>query len=1273
MKQVFTKKMVMLAAILLTGWSAGAQDWNQVTKAVAGDRTASQLYGASVDISGSYAIVGASYDDKDANGENPVTDAGSAYIMKNSGGTWIQMQKIVASDRGISDHFGSSVAICGDYAIVGAHNEDHDVAGSNQLDNAGSAYVYQKVGDTWTQVQKLVASDRAAGDYFGYSVSITDGYALVGAYYKTVSGKTAAGVAYVFKNNTGTWAEVQRLDMGTSSQFYDYLGYSVSIDCNYALVGANGEDEDAGNANTVANAGGAYIYQNISGTWTLMQKVVATDRQANDEFGASVSISGDYALMGAYREDDDAAGSNSLSGAGSAYIFKYTTGTWSQVQKIAASDRGADDYFGISVSISGDYAIVGAREEDEDAGGANTLASAGSAYIFKNNSGTWGQDQKIVASVRAVDDRFACDVAISENYAVVGAYGEDEDASGANTLLNAGAAYFFKNTSVAEPMQLVFTTTAAGQSIQLPLYGTVNCTVDWGDGSSTESFTTIGNKPHTFAAAGTYTVEISGALTQFGLDYGEWTGVLYLTEVVSFGDLGLTSLKRSFRNADNLLSVPAALPATVTTLTGAFSSSDRPSFTNLNLWDVSHVTSMSSLFFEASNFNQDITSWDVSSATNTSSMFESAYGFNQPIGNWDVSHVTFFSNMFSGCRNFNQSLASWDVHSAVSLQGMFKSARAFNQDISSWNVSNATNFVEMFFGATSFNQDISDWNVSNATTMTGMFMFTTLPTAIYDAMLTKWAALSVQPSVNFHGGYSKYSTAAAAARATLTGAPKNWTITDGGLVTYPEWTGTVSSDWNTAANWSTNVVPTASDEVTIANAGTAPVIEATDQITCDFLTVNPDASLTIESGGSLIVVHEATGNVTVKRDLEGLSQYHFLSSPVNNADLATIFDAGVQNEVYLRRFDEPTGNWVNLEIPATLTNGVGYCYVRQSKSTGTTATFTGSLITSTLPCSLTNLGTVGGDQYTGYNLLGNPFSSPIQFLAGGDWNQNDIDYAVYVWSDGVYKSYVFGTGGALTDAIIPAQQGFFVKANGPNPTLQVPKEARIHSSQAYYKNSVANVLRLDVAGNMNEYVDGTFIHFTPEATPLFDSRFDAYKLNNDPDAPMIYTHAGDATLSINSLPAIEDCNEVAVSFTAGVDGRYTITASGMETFANGNITLTDLATNATQNLAQNPVYSFDATTSDQPHRFKVSFATVGVDENPLQNIGVYATNGQIVLQLPQVTKATATITNLAGQLVAQHNINASGVATLDAPVTTGVYMVTITTGAATITRKVIVK
>jgi len=153
-------------------------------------------------------------------------------------------------------------------------------------------------------------------------------------------------------------------------------------------------------------------------------------------------------IVGAIGEDHDTTGGNTLSDAGSAYIFTFNLGAWSEVQKLVASDRGPNDNFGTSVAISRETAIVGAPLEDQDTSGANTLTDAGSAYIFKNNLGTWDEEQKLTASDREADDYFGWSVAISRDYAIVGARLEDEDTTGSNTLNSAGSAYIFNKSTI---------------------------------------------------------------------------------------------------------------------------------------------------------------------------------------------------------------------------------------------------------------------------------------------------------------------------------------------------------------------------------------------------------------------------------------------------------------------------------------------------------------------------------------------------------------------------------------------------------------------------------------------------------------------------------------------------------------------------------------------------------------------------------------------------------------------------------------------------------
>ena len=250
--------------------------------------------------------------------------------------------------------------------------------------------------------------------------------------------------------------------VATDRQASDYFGYSVAISGNYAIVGAYYEDHDANEQNYKSDAGSAYIFElDTSGNWGQAQKIVALDRQKSDYFGYSVAISGNYAIVGAYNEGHDASGTSTStdtdtdfkSSAGSAYIFeRNTNGNWSQVQKIVASDRQIDDYFGYSVAISGNYAIVGAYGEDHNANEQIYKSKAGSAYIFENTNGNWSQKQKIVASDRQSGDRFGYSVAISGNDVVVGAYREAHNTSGTSTsgtsehgyIVNAGSAYIFK-------------------------------------------------------------------------------------------------------------------------------------------------------------------------------------------------------------------------------------------------------------------------------------------------------------------------------------------------------------------------------------------------------------------------------------------------------------------------------------------------------------------------------------------------------------------------------------------------------------------------------------------------------------------------------------------------------------------------------------------------------------------------------------------------------------------------------------------------------------
>ncbi len=401
-------KITLIVLLLLAGLIGTVHALTVVEEAklTASDGEAFDSFGLSVAISGDTTVIGARLSD------GIVTNSGSAYIFQRSGRGWAEVAKLTASDGEYDDRFGRSVAISRDTAVVGAWRDD-DLGGGS-----GSAYIFQRRGSSWTEVAKLTASDGEAGDLFGEKVAIGGDTAVIGAFADDDLG-TNSGAAYIFQRRGRDWGEVAKLT-ASDGVAGDIFGNSVAIFEDTAVIGAR-RDDDLGN-----NSGAAYIFQRSGRKWVELVKLTASDGEAGDEFGVLVAISGDTAVIGAYRDDD--LGSDS----GAAYIFQRRGSSWTEVAKLTASDGAADDWFGVSVAISGDTAVIGSYRDD-DIGG-----DSGAAYIFQRRGSSWTEVAKLTASDGAAGDFFGSSVAISRNTAVVGA-SQDGDLSG-----DSGAAYIFK-------------------------------------------------------------------------------------------------------------------------------------------------------------------------------------------------------------------------------------------------------------------------------------------------------------------------------------------------------------------------------------------------------------------------------------------------------------------------------------------------------------------------------------------------------------------------------------------------------------------------------------------------------------------------------------------------------------------------------------------------------------------------------------------------------------------------------------------------------------
>jgi len=327
----------------------------------------------------------------------------------------IEQAKVVASDAAVSDNFGHSVAMSGDTLIVGAPYDDNSPA-----DNAGSAYVFVRSGSSWIEQAKLTASDASTVGKFGYSVALSGDTAVVGA-----PAGQGAGSAFVFFYNGTAWTKQAKLS-ASDAMSNDAFGVSVAVSGDTVMVGANAHDYWPW-----TDEGSTYVFVRTGTSWVQQARLLATPFEGSMNFGSSVALLGDTAVIGA-------SGYNTPfgAGAGSAFVFVRSGSTWTQHAKLVASDAAQYDGFGRGVGIWGDTVIVGAPGDD-----LAGISNAGSVYAFKHTGSSWLQVAKLTASDAAVNDAFGYSLAIVEGTVVVAAPDVDE------LWGNAGAAYVFQNVA----------------------------------------------------------------------------------------------------------------------------------------------------------------------------------------------------------------------------------------------------------------------------------------------------------------------------------------------------------------------------------------------------------------------------------------------------------------------------------------------------------------------------------------------------------------------------------------------------------------------------------------------------------------------------------------------------------------------------------------------------------------------------------------------------------------------------------------------------------
>ena len=332
------------------------------------------------------------------------------------GGEWAEQQEVTETDPGFTPQFGYAVALHGTTAMIGAQQAK---IGDNE--DQGAVYVFEESGGTWTQTQKLVASDGQAFDTFGHSIVFEGTTALIGAYAATINGNPSTGAVYVFTLADGSWSETQKLT-ADDGQGNDNFGYSLGLRGATALIGADGA--------TVGDngfQGAVYVFTATGGIWTQGQKLAASDGGIGDIFGYSIAFDGTTAMIGAYAN-------NGYQGA--VYVFGETGGTWSESQKLVANDGASNTYFGYATALSGTTLLVGAWGSNP--GGNDTQ---GAAYIFTESNGTWSQTQELLSDDGAPFDDFGHAVALDGTHALIGANGVDSSQGAVYAFDEAGGVW----------------------------------------------------------------------------------------------------------------------------------------------------------------------------------------------------------------------------------------------------------------------------------------------------------------------------------------------------------------------------------------------------------------------------------------------------------------------------------------------------------------------------------------------------------------------------------------------------------------------------------------------------------------------------------------------------------------------------------------------------------------------------------------------------------------------------------------------------------------
>jgi len=400
--------------------------------------------GTSINDAGDYIAVSARYEDGGAG--DPLSNAGAVYVFNKSGGTWSEQQKLTASDATAGDGLGGN-GTEESVPLMISGDGLYIIAGADAANSgSGVVYIFARSGSTWTQQQKISPpSGYGTNDRFGTTVALNyDGtYAAIAAPRFDNDGSVFQGIVRIYTRSGSTWS-----DTTTNLQPSDVVA------AYRPRFGSGGLqfNEDATylavaahgrTASGLSDAGAVYVFTRSGSTWSEQAIIVSSDIQASDKFGASIGLTPDANYLIVGATFEDGGAGDPLTSSGAAYVFTRSGSTWTEQAKLTASDAQADDWFGNKVAISNDGKYAVVKAGRED-GPNDAISNSGALYVFERDGSTWTEIRKIRASDAQADDQLGHSIDISGDGSIIAAGTQFEDGGVGDPLASSGALYVYE-------------------------------------------------------------------------------------------------------------------------------------------------------------------------------------------------------------------------------------------------------------------------------------------------------------------------------------------------------------------------------------------------------------------------------------------------------------------------------------------------------------------------------------------------------------------------------------------------------------------------------------------------------------------------------------------------------------------------------------------------------------------------------------------------------------------------------------------------------------